>query len=77
MVDAMEIATAVRMHKPKDWTVQRFEKVGLRNTLACSLVSLAALLQVDVDYRRTVAGNLLLRLAGKSRVTGDRPSWIY
>lgn len=115
------IVAAVWVRKPTGWTVQHFEKVGLRNALACSLVSLAALLQVnragiieraalawgsvgptvmvcpevagvligrplslsllreaaarvrqavapigdvraDADYRRTVAGNLLLRL---------------
>ncbi len=117
-----EIVAAVRVRKPEGWTVQHFEKVGLRNALACSLVSLATLLQVnpegvieraalawgsvgptvmvcpeverrligeklalpvlqeaaaiarkviapigdvraDADYRRTVAGNLLLRLS--------------
>jgi CO/xanthine dehydrogenase FAD-binding subunit len=131
-----EIVAAVWVRRPEGWTVQHFEKVGLRNALACSLVSLAALLRInveggieraalawgsvgptvmvcpeverrligeklalpvlreaaalariavspigdiraDADYRRTVAGNLLLRLAGTSSVTGDRPSWIY
>jgi CO/xanthine dehydrogenase FAD-binding subunit len=116
------IVAAVWVPKPAGWTVQHFEKVGLRNALACSLVSLAALLRVngagiikraalawgsvgptvmvcpeveefligrtlslsllheaaarvrqavapigdvraDADYRRTVAGNLLLRLS--------------
>lgn len=118
-----EIIAWVWVRKPAGWNVQHFEKVGLRKALACSLVSLAALLQVDADgvveravlawgsvgptvvvcpaaerrligekltrpvlqdaaalartavspigdvradadYRRTVAGNLLLRLAG-------------
>lgn len=116
------IVAAVWVPRPAGWTVQHFEKVGLRNALACSLVSLAALLQVnrtgvieraalawgsvgptvmvcpevegflmgrtlslsllheaaarvrpavapigdvraDADYRRMVAGNLLLRLS--------------
>lgn len=121
VLQAGEIVVAVWTPKPEDWNVQHFEKVGLRNALACSLVSLAALLRVaadgvvervvlawgsvgptvvtcpaaerrllgeklslpvlreaamlarravtpiddvraDADYRRTVAGNLLLRL---------------
>jgi len=116
------ILGSVWVPKPSGWTVQHFEKVGLRNALACSVVSLAALLQVngsgvteraalawgsvgptvmvcpeaercligrhlslpllreaaakaqqavspivdgraDAEYRRTVAGNLLLRLS--------------
>jgi CO/xanthine dehydrogenase FAD-binding subunit len=119
------IVAAVWVPKPAGWTVQHFEKVGLRNALACSLVSLAALLQVsrmgvieraalawgsvgptvmvcpevegfllgrtlslsllheaaarvrpavapiddvraDADYRRMVAGNLLLRVCEKT-----------
>ena len=117
-----EILAAVWVKKPEQYNLHHFEKVGLRNALACSVVSLAALLRVapggvvekaalawgsvgptmvtcreaeetliggtlslarlneaaaivrkavtpisdvraDADYRRTVAGNLLLRLA--------------
>ncbi|MGA2402281.1 MAG: xanthine dehydrogenase family protein subunit M [Syntrophobacteraceae bacterium] len=117
-----EILAAVWVKKPEEYNLHHFEKVGLRNALACSVVSLAALLRVapggmvekaalawgsvgptvvtcreaekaliggtlsiarlheaaalvqkavtpisdvraDADYRRTVAGNLLLRLA--------------
>ena len=41
------ILGSVWVPKPSGWTVQHFEKVGLRNALACSVVSLAALLQVN------------------------------
>jgi CO/xanthine dehydrogenase FAD-binding subunit len=117
-----EILAAVWVKKPEEYNLHHFEKVGLRNALACSIVSLAVLLRVapdgmvekaalawgsvgptvvicreaeealiggeltparlreavaivqkavtpisdvraDADYRRTVAGNLLLRLA--------------
>ncbi|MBK5964699.1 molybdopterin dehydrogenase [Thiocystis minor] len=123
-----EILAAVRVRRAPHGSVQHFEKVGLRNALACSLVSLAALVQTnpagrvkhaafawgsvgptvirvpeverhligqplslsvlseaavlarravapiddlraDADYRRQVAGNLLLRLAE----TGSAP----
>ena len=116
-----EILAGVRVKKPEEYNVHHFEKVGLRNALACSVVSMAALLRLsrdnvvekaalawgsagptivtcpeaeemligkplstailqeaaaivrkavspisdiraDADYRRTVAGNLLLRL---------------
>lgn len=117
-----EILAAVRVKKPAACSLHHFEKVGLRNALACSVVSLAAVvnlspegvvdevalawgsagptivtspeveaslrgrkltletlqeaaaiarkavspisdLRADADYRRTVAANLLLRLA--------------
>jgi xanthine dehydrogenase FAD-binding subunit len=117
-----EILSAVWVKKPEGFNLHHFEKVGLRSALACSVVSLAALLRVgleglvekaalawgsvaptvftcpeaeealcgkplsqaslreaadivrnsvspisdvraDADYRRAVAGNLLLRLA--------------
>jgi CO/xanthine dehydrogenase FAD-binding subunit len=44
-----EIIAGVWAQKPAGWNVQHFEKVGLRKALACSLVSLAALLQVNAD----------------------------
>jgi len=44
---AYEILTAIRVNKPTSFNVQHFEKVGHRNALACSLVSLAALLRVS------------------------------
>lgn len=121
-LDPGEILAAVRVPKPNPNALHHFEKVGLRNALACSVVSLAALVvfsqedtvedvelawgsvgptvvrcpeaqsrllgrQLDietleeaaslvrktvcpisdvrasVDYRKTVSGNLLLRLA--------------
>jgi CO/xanthine dehydrogenase FAD-binding subunit len=117
-----EVIAAVRIAKPTPTAVQHYEKVGHRNALACSLVSMAAVIGVggdgvvesaslawgsvgptvvkcpaaemaliggkldmetlraaagaardavtpigdvraDANYRRTVAGNLLLRLA--------------
>jgi xanthine dehydrogenase FAD-binding subunit len=116
-----EVLACVRVKKPIEYNLHHFEKVGLRNALACSVVSMAALLRLapdgvvekasfawgsagptivqcpeaekaligehlstgslqkaaapartavcpisdvraDADYRRTVAGNLLLRL---------------
>jgi CO/xanthine dehydrogenase FAD-binding subunit len=48
---AGEIVAAVRVRRDGAWTVQHFEKVGLRAALACSLVSLAALLRLDGDGR--------------------------
>ncbi len=116
-----EVLAAVWVKKPVEYNLHHFEKVGLRNALACSVVSMAALLRLasdglvekaalawgsvgptiitcreaeealiggkltverleeaaaivrkavnpisdvraDADYRRTVAGNLLLRL---------------
>ncbi len=41
-----EILGAVWVPKPDPGLVQHFEKVGLRNALACSVVSLAALLRL-------------------------------
>ncbi|MEN6485036.1 MAG: xanthine dehydrogenase family protein subunit M [Syntrophobacteraceae bacterium] len=120
--DPREILAAVWVKKPEGYNRQHFEKVGLRNALACSVVSFAALLglapdgtvekaalawgstgptvvtcpgaeeallggrltpdrlraagsivresvapisdvRADADYRRAVAGNLLLRLS--------------
>ncbi len=43
------IVTGVRVPDPAGFTVQGFEKVGRRNALAISLVSMAALLEVDGD----------------------------
>lgn len=121
-----EIISAVILPKSPDFNIQHFEKVGLRKALACSVVSLAALLKLspegiiedarlawgsigptvvtsnaceelligekltaetlaaaaamirqevspiddvraDAVYRKAVAGNLLLRLAGEAR----------
>ena len=42
-----EILAAVHIPRPRDGTIQHFEKVGLRNALACSLVSLATLIALD------------------------------
>ncbi|MHC1726304.1 MAG: xanthine dehydrogenase family protein subunit M [Syntrophobacteraceae bacterium] len=120
-----EILSAIWIRKPVSYNVQHFEKVGLRNALACSIAGMAALLSIgtggyvekaafawgsvaptvifcpdaekallgqrisheklqeiaaivtgavspisdvraDAAYRRTVAGNLLLRLADVS-----------
>jgi CO/xanthine dehydrogenase FAD-binding subunit len=116
-----EVLTAVLVKKPDEYNLHHYEKVGLRNALACAVVSMAALLRVspegvvekaalawgsvgptvitspeaeealigeplspaslqkaaalvretvtpisdvraDADYRRTVAGNLVMRL---------------
>lgn len=124
---AGEILAAVCVRTPPPGSWHHFEKVGLRNALACSLVSLAALIRFDAerrvaearlawgsvgptvircpaverrllgerltpavlaeaaqlarqavqpiddvraeaDYRRQVAGNLMLRLAGDTQV---------
>ncbi len=120
-LERAEILAGVWVKKPEEYNVHHFEKVGLRNALACSVVSMAALLRIsrekvvekaalawgsvgptvitcpeaervltgkplstailqeaaalarkavcpisdvraDADYRRIVAGNLLLRL---------------
>lgn len=120
-----EIISAVILPKSPDFNIQHFEKVGLRKSLACSVVSLAALLKItpegiidkarlawgsigptvvtsnaceklligkkltpetldtaaalirqevspiddvraEANYRKTVAGNLLLRLVGEA-----------
>lgn len=128
-----EVLAAVWVKKPMEYNVHHFEKVGLRNALACSVVSMAALIRLapdgivekaalawgsvgptvvtcpeaedalvgkslsparlyhvagfvrkavcpisdvraDADYRRTVAGNLLMRLAHVHASTpGDCP----
>lgn len=44
-----EILAAVRAPKPSPGAVQHFEKVGLRNALACALVSLAAMVRLSPD----------------------------
>ena len=44
-----EILAAVRMPKPAPGAVQHFEKVGLRNALACALVSLAAIVRLSPE----------------------------
>ncbi len=41
-----EILAAVWVKKPVEYNLHHFEKVGLRNALACSVVSMAALLRV-------------------------------
>lgn len=41
-----EILTAIRVPKPHPNGLQHFEKVGLRNALACSVVSLAAVVRL-------------------------------
>jgi CO/xanthine dehydrogenase FAD-binding subunit len=41
-----EILAAVWVKKPEQYNLRHFEKVGMRNALACSVVSLAALLHV-------------------------------
>lgn len=42
-----EIVSAVILKKGQDFNVQHFEKVGLRKALACSVVSMAALLKLS------------------------------
>ena len=44
-----EILSAVWIKQPEEYQVHHFEKVGLRNALACSVASLAALLRVSAD----------------------------
>jgi CO/xanthine dehydrogenase FAD-binding subunit len=44
-----EILAAIHVAKPPASCVHHFEKVGLRNALACSVVSLAALLDLSPD----------------------------
>ena len=44
-----EVLSAVWIRKPAEYNVHHFEKVGLRNALACSVASLAALLHVSAD----------------------------
>ena len=44
-----EILASVRVPKPRPSMLHHFEKVGLRNALACSVVSLAALIGVSPE----------------------------
>ena len=44
-----EILSAVWIKQPEEYHAHHFEKVGLRNALACSVASLAALLRVSDD----------------------------
>jgi len=44
-----EIISAVILPKSPDFNIQHFEKVGLRKSLACSVVSLAALLKLSPE----------------------------
>jgi xanthine dehydrogenase FAD-binding subunit len=44
-----EILAGVRVKKPVEYNRHHFEKVGLRNALACSVVSMAALLRLAPD----------------------------
>lgn len=42
-----EIVSAIILQKAQDFNIQHFEKVGLRKALACSVVSMAALLNLS------------------------------
>lgn len=44
-----EIVSAIWVKKPLEYNLHHFEKVGRRNALACSVVSLAALLRIGED----------------------------
>lgn len=44
-----EIVSAIILKKAQDFNMQHFEKVGLRKALACSVVSMAALLKVTEE----------------------------
>ncbi|MEN6375729.1 MAG: xanthine dehydrogenase family protein subunit M [Smithella sp.] len=44
-----EIISAVILKKAQDYNIQHFEKVGLRKSLACSVVSMAALLKLSEE----------------------------
>ncbi|MGO9314278.1 MAG: FAD binding domain-containing protein [Syntrophobacteraceae bacterium] len=44
-----EILTGVWVKKPGEYNLHHFEKVGLRNALACSVVSMAALLRLALN----------------------------
>lgn len=46
-----EVLTGVRVGFPREFQVQHFEKIGLRNALACSVASMAALLKMSGDGR--------------------------
>ncbi len=48
-LEPQEILAAVWAKNPTEYNVHHFEKVGLRNALACSIASLAALLRVATD----------------------------
>jgi CO/xanthine dehydrogenase FAD-binding subunit len=49
LLERGEILSAVWIKKPEGYNVHHFEKVGLRNALACSIASLTALLRVSAD----------------------------
>ncbi len=44
-----EIVSAIILQKSPEYNIHHFEKVGLRKSLACSIVSLAALLNVSPE----------------------------
>ncbi len=44
-----EILASIRVPKPRPSVLHHFEKVGLRNALACSVVSLAALIDLSPE----------------------------
>jgi CO/xanthine dehydrogenase FAD-binding subunit len=48
-LERAEVLAAVLVKKPAEYNLHHFEKVGLRNALACAVVSMAALLRVSPE----------------------------
>lgn len=65
-----EVISAVILKKAQDFNIQYFEKVGLRKSLACSVVSMAALLKLSpegiVEEARLAWGSI-----GPTVITSD------
>ena len=49
LLETGEILSAIHVEKPHPEAIQHFEKVGRRNTLACSLASMAAIIRLSDD----------------------------
>lgn len=65
-----EIVSAIILKKDQDFNIQHFEKVGLRKALACSVVSMAALLKLS-DEGIVKNAHLAWGSIGPTVVTSD------
>ncbi len=75
-----ELVSRILLPTPRDWTFQRFEKVGRRKSLAIAVASLASLVQVAEDGTVAEArfawgsvGPTVLRCAEAGQVLVGRP----
>jgi xanthine dehydrogenase FAD-binding subunit len=67
-LDPGEILSAIHVPKPKPGSIQFFEKVGQRNALACSIVSMAAIFWLS-DTNRVDALSLAWGSVGPTIMT--------